>query len=68
LKDHFKKLLEVTCLNHTYPIKHKLKERTMMKNFVTSGALSKGKKTEGDQGGRGATPFLGEEVVLMIYG
>jgi hypothetical protein len=39
LKDHFKKLLEVTCPNHTYPIKHKLKECTMMKNFMTTGAL-----------------------------
>jgi hypothetical protein len=24
--DHFEKLLEATCPNHTYPVKHKLKE------------------------------------------
>jgi hypothetical protein len=29
--DHFKKLLEATCPNHMYPIRHKLKECTMMK-------------------------------------
>jgi hypothetical protein len=34
--DHFEKLLKVTCLNHTYPIKHKLKECTMMKNYMTT--------------------------------
>jgi hypothetical protein len=32
LKDHFEKLLEVTCLNHSYPVKHKLKDYTMLKN------------------------------------
>jgi hypothetical protein len=29
--DHFEKLLEATCPNHMYPIRHKLKECTMMK-------------------------------------
>jgi hypothetical protein len=45
---------------------HKLKESTMMKNYKTSGALSKGKKHEGDSGGGGGevvTPFPGEEAV-----
>jgi hypothetical protein len=50
-----------------YPIKHKLKECTMIKNFMTSGTVSKGKKPVRDSGGRGATPFPGEEVVLEIY-
>jgi hypothetical protein len=31
--DHFEKLLEVTCSYHPYPIKHKLKYCTMMKNI-----------------------------------
>jgi hypothetical protein len=43
-KDHFEKLLEATCPNHSYPVKHKLKDCTMMKNFMTSGAFSKGRK------------------------
>jgi hypothetical protein len=34
--DHFKKLLEATCPNHTYPVKHRLKECTMMKNYITT--------------------------------
>jgi hypothetical protein len=40
-KDHFEKLLKAACLNHSYPIKHKLKDYTMMKIFMTSEALSK---------------------------
>jgi hypothetical protein len=36
-KDHFVKLLEVACPNHKYPIKHKLKDCTTIKNFMTSG-------------------------------
>jgi hypothetical protein len=65
--EHFVKLLEVAYLNHEYPMKHKLKECTMMKNFLTLGALSKGKKPRGDQGRRGMTPFPREEVVMSIY-
>jgi hypothetical protein len=29
----------------------------MMKNFMTSGTISKGKKPEGDPGGKGPPPF-----------
>jgi hypothetical protein len=39
-----------------------------MKNFMTLGALTKGKEPEGDLGGKGATPFPGEEAIMMIYG
>jgi hypothetical protein len=65
-KDHFEKLLEAACPNHTHPVKHKLKDCTMMKNFMTSGALSKGEKPEGDPGGKGAVPFPEEEAVMAI--
>jgi hypothetical protein len=40
----------------------------MMKNFMTSGALSKGKKHEGDPGKKGVSPFPREEAVMTIYG
>jgi hypothetical protein len=49
-----------------YPNKHKLKDCTMMKNFMTSRALSKGKKPKGDPGGKDVAPFL-RGVVMMIY-
>jgi hypothetical protein len=32
---HFERLLEEACPNHVYPIKHKLKDCDMMKNFMT---------------------------------
>jgi hypothetical protein len=37
--DHIEKILEDTCSNHTYPIKHKLKDCSMMKSFMTLGSL-----------------------------
>jgi hypothetical protein len=55
----------MVCPNHAYRVKHKLKECTMMKNFMTSGALSKGKKPEGDPC---MAPFPREEAVMSIYG
>jgi hypothetical protein len=33
--DHFKRLLEEACLNNSYPLKNKLKDYDMMKNFMT---------------------------------
>jgi hypothetical protein len=50
-----------------YPIKHKLKECGMMKNFMTTGALTKGKEPKGDSGRKGVTPYPEEEVVMVIY-
>jgi hypothetical protein len=65
--DHFEKLLEETCPNRTYPIKHKLRDCGMMKNFMVSGSLAQGMVVnevpdEGDM-----MPFLREDVVMMIY-
>jgi hypothetical protein len=52
--DHFERLLEEACLNHMYPVKYKLKDYVMMKNFMTSGSLTRDKETKG-------------EVVMMVY-
>jgi hypothetical protein len=51
MEDHFEKLHEAVCLNHTYPVKHKLMQCAMMRNFMTSGALANGMKPEGNPGG-----------------
>jgi hypothetical protein len=40
----------------------------MMKNYMTSGALSKGKKSEVNPGAKAATSFPGEEAVMLICG
>jgi hypothetical protein len=65
--DHFERLLEEADPNHAYSINHKLKDCAMMKIFMTSGSLTRDKEPEEDQGGRGVTPFPGEEMVTTVY-
>jgi hypothetical protein len=67
-RDHFEKLHEVRCPNHTYPVKHKLKECTMMKNYKTMGSLARSTKPEDDSVGKAAAPSLVEKAVMSIYG
>jgi hypothetical protein len=67
-KDHFEKLLEVTCLHHPYPIKHNLRDCTMMKKFMMSGALSKDGKPRGDLGGTRVAPIPSEVEIMAISG
>jgi hypothetical protein len=66
-KEHFGKLLEVTCPHHTYPIKHKLMDCTLMKKFMTSGAFIKDRKPGGDPGGKSGTPISTEAEVMTIF-
>jgi hypothetical protein len=65
--DHFEKLLKAICPNHVYSIRHKLKECTMMKNYMATETFAKGKKLEGDSAGKVAAPFPAEKVVMSIY-
>jgi hypothetical protein len=51
LMDHIERLLEEACPNHEYPIKHKLNDYGMMKNFMTSGSLTQDQEPEEDPGG-----------------
>jgi hypothetical protein len=50
-----------------YPIKHKLKDGDMMKNFMTSGCLTRDKEPEGYPGGGGVIPFPREEAIMRVY-
>jgi hypothetical protein len=40
----------------------------MMKNYMTTGAVAKGKKPVGNSASKAATPFHDEKVVMSIYG
>jgi hypothetical protein len=51
--DNFEKLVEAACPDHAYPIKHKLKNCDMVRNFMTSRSLTRGKEPEEDQGRKG---------------
>jgi hypothetical protein len=61
--DYFKKLLKATCPNLTYPVRHKLKECTMMKNYMTTITFANGKRPEGDSSRKATAPFPEEKMV-----
>jgi hypothetical protein len=63
----FEILLEEACPNHVYPIKHKLRDCSMMKNFMVSGSFNRGIGLDEVQGERDTMPFPMEVVVMMIY-
>jgi hypothetical protein len=46
--NQFEKLVKATYPNHTYPIRHKLKECTMMKNYMTTKTFSRVRKLKDD--------------------
>jgi hypothetical protein len=49
-----------------YPIKHKLKDCGIMKNFMTSRSLTEDKEPEEDLGGREAMPFPREDAIIIV--
>jgi hypothetical protein len=65
--DHFEKLLEEACPNHAYPVKHKLRDCGLMKNFMASGSLTRGMELDEVPDGGDATPFPREDAVMTIY-
>jgi hypothetical protein len=65
--DHFKNLLEATCLNLTFPVKHKLKECSMIKKYMATRNLARVKKPKGDSVGKVAAPFPEEKAAMSIY-
>jgi hypothetical protein len=65
--DRFEKLHEGSCLNHAYPINHKLRDCGMMKNFMTSGSLTRSMEVNEVPNEGDLTPFPGEDAVTTIY-
>jgi hypothetical protein len=63
-KDHFEKVLEAVCPHHPYPIKHKLRDCTMMKRFMSPGLPTDSDKLASDLRGKGTA--LGEAKVMTI--
>jgi hypothetical protein len=49
------------------PVKHKLMDCGVMKNFIISGFLTWGMELDEDSCGRGTMPFPGEEAVMTVY-
>jgi hypothetical protein len=66
-KDHFEKILEASYHHHPYPIKHKLRDCTMMRRFMSSvGTPPDGDEVTRDL--RGGGTVLGEVEVTTITG
>jgi hypothetical protein len=65
--DHIERLLEEAYLNHMYPVKHELKDGDMMRNFMASGSLTRGRELEENLGRSDAMPFSGEDAVMTVY-
>jgi hypothetical protein len=65
--DHFEKLHEATYPHHLYPIKHKLKDCTMIKKFMMSRAPSRDTKLGGDLAGKSAATIPGGSKVMTIF-
>jgi hypothetical protein len=59
---NIEKLLKATCPNHAYHVRHKLKEGSMMKNYMTIGALAKGKKLKDGAARNAAAPSPGRRL------
>jgi hypothetical protein len=59
--------LEEACPNHTYPIRHKLKDYSMMKSFMTLGSLTWGAELDEGPDGSDAMPFPEENAILIVY-
>jgi hypothetical protein len=65
--DHFERLLEETCLNHAYPIKHKLRDCGVMKNIMAPRSLARGMEVDDVPDEGSMTPLPGEDAVMTIY-
>ena len=70
--EHFEKLLEGSCPNHAFPIKHLYKDYVLMKQFLSEDS-NKGEHrkepkpaTDDTEGKDGGFPTL--DGCLMIYG
>jgi hypothetical protein len=65
---YFKRFLEEAYPNHVYPVRHKLKDCSMMRSFTTLASLTWGAELDEGPDGSDTTPFPGENAVLMVYG
>jgi hypothetical protein len=65
--DHFEKLLEESCLNHAYVIKHKLQNYSLMKSFMAMGSLPQDTEVIEAPIEDDATPFPRDDAVMMVF-
>ena len=73
LPNHFNKLMDSLCTNHTYPVKHLYKDCDLLKHFLRqAGGLKEGddKQTAAKKGGtagKDGDSFFDPEECIMIF-
>jgi hypothetical protein len=65
--NHFERLLKEACPNHTYLVKHKLRDCIMMKNFIVSRSLTRGMELDKILDEGNAMPFPREDTIMIVY-
>jgi hypothetical protein len=63
---HFKGLLEEAYPDHTYLIKHKLKDYDIMKSFITSRSPTWGTRLDDDPGRSYTMPFPRANAIMTV--
>jgi hypothetical protein len=66
--NHFKRLLEEACPKHAYPVRHKLKDCSMIRSFVTLGSLTWGVELDEGLDRSDMMPFPEKNTVMIVYG
>jgi hypothetical protein len=61
---HLMGLVDEACPNHAYPIRHKFKDRAMMRSFVISGSLTWGTELDELPNGSDMTRFPKENAIM----
>jgi hypothetical protein len=56
------------CLNHAYPVTHKLKDYGMMRSFITSGTFIWGVELDEGPNGSDMTPSPEKNADMTVYG
>jgi hypothetical protein len=64
---HFKRLLEEACPNHTNPVRHKLKDCSMIRSFMISGSITGGAELNEGPNGSDTTSFPEENAIMTVY-
>jgi hypothetical protein len=65
--DHFKRLLEEACPNHAYSVRHKLKDYSMMRSFMTLGSLTYYAELDERSDGSNTMPFPEVNTIMTVY-
>jgi hypothetical protein len=65
--DHFTRLLEEACPNRAYSVRHKLKDYSMMRSFMTLGSLTYCAELDERSDVSDTMPFPVVNTIMTVY-